>query len=264
MLRDCFSKKKCNVAECSAHHHPLLQGAPKFSVSFQEQDKEEQSKSSTPKSDIQKKAVGAHTITDDTVTLLLIVPVIIEANGIRLKSVGILDQGSQTSLILQSLSRKLQFTDPMQPSPLTTFHGNDPKEKVMLVSFKIVSPESSRSFEIKSCYAVPRLQSYNINLEWETVKYQLSHLVDIEPIDIDSSEIGILLARNVLRVHDSLETRYPADEIEAPDGIKTHFGWCVTGLVPASTVHPSLHVNALPELLSKPITISIILSRSFG
>jgi len=35
-------------------------------------------------------------------------------------------------------------------------------------------------------------------------------------------------------VHDSLETRYPADGIEAPDGIKTHFGWCVTGPVPAS------------------------------
>jgi hypothetical protein len=80
VLRDCFSKKKCNIAECSAHHHPLLHGTPKFSVSFQEQDKEKQSKSSSPKSYIQKKAVGAHTVTDDTVTLLLIVPFIIEAN----------------------------------------------------------------------------------------------------------------------------------------------------------------------------------------
>ena len=243
--RDCFSKKKCNVAECTAHHHPLLHGAPKFSVFFQDQDKEEQSKSSTPKPDIQKKSVGAHMVTDDTVTLLLIVPVIIEANGIRLNSVGVLDQGSQTSLILQSLSKKLKLTGPMVTSPLATFHGNDPREKVRLVSFNIVSPESGRSFEIKSGYAVPRLQSYNINLKWETVKYQWSHLVDIEPIDIDSSEIGVLLGRNVLRVHDSLETRYPADGIEAPDGIKTHFGWCVTGPVPASAVHSSLQVNSL-------------------
>jgi len=89
VLRDCFSKKKCNIAECSVHHHPLLHGAPKFSVSFQgKQDKEEQSKSSIPKSDIQKKAVGAHTVKDDTITLLLITgTVIIEANGIRINSV---------------------------------------------------------------------------------------------------------------------------------------------------------------------------------
>jgi len=138
------------------------------------------------------------------------------------------------------------------------------------LSFNIVSPESGRSFGVKSAYAVPRLQSYNINLKWETVKYQWSHLVDIETIDIDSSEIGVLLGRNVLRVHDALETRYSADGIEAPDGIKTHFGWCVTGPFPASAVHPSLHVNSLSGTIqqanyrSHDLVTQFWLTKTFG
>ena len=131
------------------------------------------------------------------------------------------------------------------PSPLSTYQGNDPKEIVRLVSFYIESPESGRAFEVKSAYAVQRVQAYNTNLNWETSKHLWSHLADIQPIEIDSSEIGVLLGRNILRVHDVLDTRYPADGVEAPDGIKTHFGWCIAGPVPTSAVHPSVHINSI-------------------
>lgn len=244
-MADCLSRKKCNVGECGAHHHPLLHGAPKLTVSFQENnnnDKTSDSASSTPNS---KKAIGAHAVDDDTTTLLLVVPVIIEANGVRIQSVGLLDEGSQTSLIRNSLSKRLGLQGPLMPSPLSTYRGDDPKEIVRLVSFYIESPESGRAFEVKSAYAVQRVQSYHANLNWETSKHLWSHLADIQPIEIDSSEIGVLLGRNILRVHDVLDTRYPADGVEAPDGIKTHFGWCITGPVPTSSVHPSVHINSI-------------------
>ena len=244
MMTECLSRKKCNVGECGAHHHPLLHGAPKLTVSFQENnnDKASDSTSSTANS---KKAIGTHAVDDDTTTLLLVVPVIIEANGIRIQSVGLLDEGSQTSLIRNSLSKRLGLQGPLMPSPLSTYQGNDPKEIVRLVSFYIESPESGRAFEVKSAYAVQRVQAYNTNLNWETSKHLWSHLADIQPIEIDSSEIGVLLGRNILRVHDVLDTRYPADGVEAPDGIKTHFGWCIAGPVPTSAVHPSVHINSI-------------------
>ncbi len=88
------------------------------------------------------------------------------------------------------------------------------------MSFYIKSPESGRAFEVKSAYAVQRVQAYNTNLNWETSKDLWSHIADIQTIEIDSSEIGVLLGRNILRVHNVLDTRYPADRVEAPMELK--------------------------------------------
>jgi hypothetical protein len=246
--KECFNKTKCNVEECTAHHHPLLHGAPSLNVSFKDKaktPKEEKSETQENKKTT-KKGVGTHTVEGDSITtLLLTVPVIIEANGIQVNTVGILDQGSQASLILEKISKKLKLDGPTQSSPLATFHGNDPKNIVKCVSFNILTTDSSRSFEVKSAYTVPRLQIQTTSLNWPAVKHQWNHLCDIEPINADTKEIGVLLGRDVLRVHDVLDSRYPADGVEAPDGIKTHFGWCVTGPVATATLHPPLHINAL-------------------
>ena len=80
-----------------------------------------------------------------------------------------------------------------------------------------------RFFNVKSAYAVQRLKFSNIDFNWNTIRHQWPHLPDIDPINVDSSEIGVLLGRNVLRIHNVLDTRYSADGIEAPDGIQTHF-----------------------------------------
>ncbi len=159
----------------TAHHHPLLHGAPSLNVSFKEKaktPKEEKSETQENKKTTQK-GVGTHTFEGDSITtLLLTVQVIIEANGIQVNTVGILDQGSQASLILDKISNKLKLDGPTQSSPLATFHGNDPKNKVKCVSFNILTADSSRSFEVKSAYTVPRLQIQTTSLNWPAVKHQ--------------------------------------------------------------------------------------------
>ncbi|KZS03746.1 Uncharacterized protein APZ42_033454 [Daphnia magna] len=104
--KDCFNKTKCNIQECTAHHHPLLYGAPNLSVSFKNEGKalKERKSEASENKNTTKKGVGTHTVEgDSTTTLLLTVPVIIEANGVHVKTVGILDQGSQASLILDKI-----------------------------------------------------------------------------------------------------------------------------------------------------------------
>jgi hypothetical protein len=103
---------------------------------------------------------------------------------------------------------------PTQSSPLATFHGTDPKNKVKCVSFNFLTADSSRSFEVKSAYTVPRLEIQTTNLNWQVVKHQWNHLCDIEPINADTKEICVLLEHDVLRVHDVLDSRYPADAVE--------------------------------------------------
>jgi hypothetical protein len=83
-----------------------------------------------------------------------------------------LDKGSQASLILDKIWKKLKLDGPTQSSPLATFHGNDPKNKLKCVSFYILTADSSRSFEIKSAYiTVPRRQIQTTSLNCPIVKH---------------------------------------------------------------------------------------------
>lgn len=61
----------------------------------------------------------------------------------------------------------------------------------------------------------------------------------------DLPSIEVLVGRDVLRVHDELDHRYPLVNIEALDAIKTHFGWCITGPVPSRMLHPQRQINAI-------------------
>jgi hypothetical protein len=104
--KECFNKTKCNVEECTAHHHPILHGALNLNVSFKHKAKTpKEEKSETPQNKkTTKKGVGRQKVEGDSITpLLLTVPVIIEANGVQVNAVGILDQGSQVSLILDKI-----------------------------------------------------------------------------------------------------------------------------------------------------------------
>ena len=64
MMTDCLSRKKCNFKECGAHHHPLLHGAPKLTVSFQENNNNDKTSDSTTSTPNSKKVVGAHAVDD--------------------------------------------------------------------------------------------------------------------------------------------------------------------------------------------------------
>ena len=237
LMRDCISRKKCNVEECSASHHPLLHGAPRI---FQTPQSDDRNKEPT------KKNIGTHWLQEDsTTTLLFTVPIYVESNGIRFESVALLDEGSQTSLIVEKLSKKLKLKGPRLPSPLSTYHGLDPKDLVRKVSFNVLNSDTSRTFQVKTAFTVPRLQAQSAHVDWPSIKQQWSHLVDIQPINTGLKRVEVLLGRDVLRVHDVLESRYPSDGIDAPDGIKTHFGWCIAGPVPTELIKFNPNINSI-------------------
>jgi hypothetical protein len=47
--KECFNKTKCNFEECTAHHHPLLHGAPSLNVYFKEKAKTQKEEKSERK-----------------------------------------------------------------------------------------------------------------------------------------------------------------------------------------------------------------------
>jgi hypothetical protein len=190
------SRKKCNVDECSSPHHPLLHGAPRIFVPPQS---EESNKSAAAIKPAIKKNFGKYLLQENSITtLLLTVPIIVEANGIQKDSVGLLDPGSQASLIIDKLAKHLKLEGPMESSPLSTFHGDDPKNKVRKVAFNILTSDTSKSLNVKAGYTVPRLEIQSTKVDWTTFKHQWDHLTNIEPINANLAQVEVLLGRDVM------------------------------------------------------------------
>ena len=95
--------------------------------------------------------VGTHSVNDDT--LLQVVPVTVESNGKKVESFALLDQASETSLILQSLSNHLDLAGPTEIATLATFHGEDPEFETKRVNFNVLPRDRSRSFLAKNAFS---------------------------------------------------------------------------------------------------------------
>lgn len=76
-------------------------------------------------------------------------------------------------------------------------------------------------------------------VNWPLIKHRWEHLKDLDLPLIDSSKVTVLLGRDVLRVHDVLDSRTPREGELAPDAVRTHFGWCITGPVPTVMLNSS-------------------------
>jgi hypothetical protein len=134
-------KKKCPTDDCKFHHHPLMHGA-----------------SFAPR------PVGAATPGDVPVSMLTlsnwagdrdlygslpIVPVIVKSNGVEVHTFALLDQGSQVSLIHNSIAGQLNLKGPKRKTLTGTFHGNDPVIVTRRVNFELLSVDGISSFQVK-------------------------------------------------------------------------------------------------------------------
>ena len=275
MVKECSSRRRCEAKECKLRHHTLLHGASHISLPPKDQETPppaEKKSESQPPGNEEKKVVGTHTILgDDITTLLQVVPVVVQSNNKAIETFALLDQGSEASLIIQSLANQLNLEGPSEMTQLGTFHGNDPEIQTKRVSFSILPRNRSRSFAVKNAYSVPKLNVTSRRINWPAIQHQWKHLSDLELPLVDSSKVKILLGRDVMRVHDVLDVRTPPEGMEAPDGLQTHFGWCLTGPVPTSMLYHSkpvvtfLHVsrNTVYQQLLEAVT-QFWLTESFG
>ena len=119
----------------------MLPGAPRI---FLPPQSEEPNNSGAPNKPA-KKNVGTHFVQENSITtLLLTVPIVVEADGIQKKSIGLLDPGSQASLIIDKLAKHLKLEGPIESSPLSTFHGDDLKRNVRQVAFNVLTSDASK------------------------------------------------------------------------------------------------------------------------
>ncbi|XP_059353479.1 uncharacterized protein LOC132088564 [Daphnia carinata] len=230
-----MSKKWCEASGWNARHLSLLHGASRM---FQRSGETEGTK---PRKGLSANVLS-HCVEGAPIsTLLQVVPVTVKSQHKSINTFALLDQGSEATLILNKMSTQLQLDGPTEMTRLGTFHGEDPAIQVKRVQFHILPRDGSRSFIVKAAYSVPQMKITKRTINWPKIKYRWQHLQEPDLPHIDSSKVTVLLGRDVLRVHDVLDTRIPPDGVEAPDGLKTHFGWCLTGPVPMSVLSSPEH-----------------------
>jgi hypothetical protein len=99
----------------------------------------------TPSSTNQFNETVSHGDNDET-TSLPIVPVLIEANSRTWSGYGLLDPGSQISMITNTLANELRLEGKRTKLKIGTYHGCDPTTDITKVSFKIYSRDKRSSF----------------------------------------------------------------------------------------------------------------------
>ena len=222
--KKCRSSEKCGIEGCSFRHHTLLHGAPRLFPKSPSKSKSDAAEEPT--------FSGTTLVQEEHCsTLLAVVPVIVQNGEKEVETYAFLDSGSEGSLILASIAKKLGLDGPSQLTTIGTFHGQDPKLNVKKVKFTVYSRDKSAKFQVSSL-AVPKLNLSKKKVQWPTVKSEWKHIEDLELPAVDTSLVTILLGRNVRGVHQVSEERIAPPDSNGPDAYLTPFGWCVAGPVP--------------------------------
>ncbi|XP_045036872.1 uncharacterized protein LOC123477557 [Daphnia magna] len=150
-------------------------------------------------------------------TLLPIVPMLIEANGRTWTGYGLLDPGSQISMITNALANELGLQGEKGISRIGTYHGRDPTANTTKVSFRISSLDKSSSFEIPNCYSVPVLRIRNENVDLKKLVKDWPHLAGLKVPTQNSVYVNVLISSCDMAPQEVLEIkRDPLNERAPP------------------------------------------------
>ena len=164
---------------------------------------------------------------------LPIVPVIVKSNGVEVHTFALLDQGSQVSLIHNSIAGQLNLKGPKRKTLTGTFHGNDPVIVTRRVNFELLSVDGISSFQVKQAESVPSLNISRRPIDWNHIKKDWPHLKHVPmPEEVTAADVKVLIGIKVSDAHDILEVRKaPISKKNAPKGVLTPFGWIITGAI---------------------------------
>ena len=161
--------------------------------------------------------------------LLDVVPIRIVANGKTVETHGLLDNGSQLTLIRNDIASRLGLSGPTEHLKFTTFHGKDPNMITQRLSLSISAMGNSVSFKIPEAHSVDELYISPIRANIATLKTRWRHLSDHNLCDTDERDVTMIIRRYVRGAHDVFDLRRDKTTEDAPDGILTPFGWIAVG-----------------------------------
>ena len=222
-VKNCRFAKVCIVDGCRMRHHRMLHGSKRIAPGALSSAE----KIATEGSSSAERVVAASGDRGQNTTLLQLVPVIILGkNGVRKTVCALLDPGSQTSLCREDVVTELGLSGESQLLRLQNVEGCGAAQRTKRLQLKVLPVEPGSSpitvpevFSVKDIkVTVPHVQK---RASW-------THLQDVTLPSCDG-KVELLLGANVLEAILQLEVR--VGKPGQPVGIRTAFGWTLTGAV---------------------------------
>ncbi|XP_074659583.1 uncharacterized protein LOC141912256 [Tubulanus polymorphus] len=238
-IATCKSLSCCKEPGCGKRHHTLLHVKRKIKINDIEQknqtqnldtcNSESQASSSqgvAPSAIERNIVLGLDSNCSDVYFQVL--PIVVQgANGRRISTYGLLDSGSDVTLIREDLAIDLGLSGKKQVLTINTLHSSD-AQLSRRVSFTVRSNDPlseiihvSQAWTTSGNISCP-LQKYN-----EFSPHKLKHLEGLRFPDTFPRQVKVLLGANVPRAHIQLEVREGTSN--QPLAIRTRLGWCLFG-----------------------------------
>ena len=84
--------------------------------------------------------------------------IVSSSNGKRLETFGLLDKGSEVTMIDSEAAKKLGLEGKTSVMRFNTFHSHDPVINIKEVSLTVTALDGSATFGLTDCYTVPKLE----------------------------------------------------------------------------------------------------------
>ncbi|XP_046651040.1 uncharacterized protein LOC124342113 [Daphnia pulicaria] len=220
----------CNA--CPGKHHSLIHGAERVFPGKPQ-----------PKGKATLQILLVHAPkTSPKPVLLAITTIVVYSDKETILTFGVLDPGSEATLIKSSLAQRLRLKGANQKIRFGSFHN----------AVLLDSADKARTFQVTDAFTVPDIQLSPRNINWHTEKFEWPHLSDLNLPPIDSSKVELLIGIDIVDAHEILDSRISSHNEPRPN--LTVFGWAVVGKIPPSLIRGpsakrSVNVNGISPTL---------------
>ena len=198
---------------CNRKHHTLLHGAERVFP-------------------VKANLRAACTTIGKSKVLLAIVPVRIRVGENFIDTFGMLDTGSDASLISSDVADQLGLRGEVKPMTFGTFHGSENIESAV-VNFKLSAVNDSATFDLTQAYTIPRLNASTKVANWDRIKAAWENTYGIELSSGPEEKVTVLIGADVPGAHEHIEIKKPPRGVAGPYAVLTPFGWSLFGKVPS-------------------------------
>ena len=221
--KDCSSETRCKVDNCGRNHHTLLH---RHHEEEKPSDHQEEEKPSAQETVIHNSNSGE---CNNKACYFQLVPVLVSANGRTLRTVALLDSGSQMTVMHQSLADELGLKGKQKDLKLNTMNSSTLME-AYAVSFK-VKPQYTHDLNqnaicISGAYAL-NVKSFKCATQTIHPEWKYCHELGI-PDRIEPKEVRLLIGADNPDAHIQLEVKRGLPD--QPLAVRTKLGWALMGI----------------------------------
>ena len=232
--RKCKSTIRCKVEGCGQAHHTLLH----FHEPKEEADKGTVNQTNEVNQDlITDQGTSCNTLmhsvsaaVDSSEALLQVIPVkVISNSGRQITTYGLIDSGSDITMVDPSLVKLLNIKGTPTKLSLTTVNSADVEERGMKVNFKIASLDNKNDhvIAVNSAWAVKDLTIPLKHARLSRSLEQWPHLQEVRFPEVEKRKISILLGTNIQEAFIPLDVR--KGNRNEPLAIRSCLGWSILG-----------------------------------